>query len=163
MRTTSPRYNVSWSEGEAPVLLESHEVPEADCCESDEAVVAGLEVSPALLGAVEDGPARDGDEGWRLLMIMPVTAWQQARCGAFIISGNNNSNTRALIERKGLLAASIMIRKWVGELEKERMDRGTGGGSDGEVERKKYDDRESGKRKEENRSTGELHTVKDGV
>lgn len=42
--------------------------------------------------------AGEGDEGWRLLMIAPVTAWQRATRRAFIISDNNNSNAGALIE-----------------------------------------------------------------
>ena len=55
---SSPCHDIARSEGEASLLLEGHEVPEADGGESDEAVVAGLEVGPALLGAVQDGPAR---------------------------------------------------------------------------------------------------------
>ena len=42
---------------------QTNKVAKPDGCQSDEAVVTGLEVGPALLGAVENGPARYGDEG----------------------------------------------------------------------------------------------------
>ena len=79
--------------------------------------------------------ARDGDEEWCLLMIVPVTAWQQARRRALIISGNNNSNTQALIEWKRPLAGSLPLRSSVGELEIKKED--GRGGSDGKVARNK--------------------------
>lgn len=87
---------------------------------------------------------RDGAYWWSCL-------WQPGSkldVGPLIISGNNNSNTWALIEWMRPLAARLMIGRWVGELEKEGW---TGGGSDGEVEKKKDDDRRW-KRKEKNRS-----------
>ena len=49
-------HHVARPECEAPVLLEGHEVPEADGGERDEAVVTRLEVRPALLGAVQHCP-----------------------------------------------------------------------------------------------------------
>lgn len=39
--------------------------------------------------------SRDRDEGWLLLMMVPLSAWQWAWCGAFIITVNNNSNMMA--------------------------------------------------------------------
>ena len=57
-KTTLPGHHIARPEGETPLLLQRHEVAKPDGREGDEAVVAGLEVCPALLGAVQDGPAR---------------------------------------------------------------------------------------------------------
>ena len=43
--------------------IQTHKVAKPDGCQSDEAVVTGLEVGPALLGAVQDGSPRYRDEG----------------------------------------------------------------------------------------------------
>ncbi|KAK1878705.1 Chalcone--flavonone isomerase, partial [Dissostichus eleginoides] len=75
--------------------------------------------------------AGDGDEGWRLLMIVPLTAWQQAR-------------------RRWQPAFTIW--RWAGELEANK-EGWTEGGSDGKVEGKKEDHRE--KRTECSRSAFE--------
>jgi len=52
------------------------------------------------------------------------------------------------LNEKRALAASLTIRRWVGELEGEKKKGWTGGGSDSEVEKKKDDDRDAEKRRE---------------